>query len=162
MKGVDSVHPHPPPSDGFFLCLRSSRFKYYNTSTINYLLVSSTLWPKKTKQKTRECGWCFQKIERVVFVGNFLRVNTLSMKLLAYAMDYWSRGALKALFLEHEVCSSLHAYVCVRVCVEMAVPVCAHIYICLCASGLVLLLCYPCVSRTLLVRSFLKARKRWS
>lgn len=24
------------------------------------------------------------------------------MKLLAYAMDYWSNGALKALFLEHE------------------------------------------------------------
>lgn len=25
------------------------------------------------------------------------------MKLLAYAMDYWSKGTLKALFLEHEV-----------------------------------------------------------
>lgn len=24
------------------------------------------------------------------------------MKLLAYAMDYWSKGTLKALFLEHE------------------------------------------------------------
>lgn len=43
-----------------------------------------------------------EKIERVVFVGNFLRVNTISMKLLAYAMDYWSQGVLKALFLEHE------------------------------------------------------------
>ncbi|XP_054262442.1 pantothenate kinase 3 isoform X2 [Macrosteles quadrilineatus] len=41
-------------------------------------------------------------ITRVVFVGNFLRVNTISMKLLAYAMDYWSNGTLKALFLEHE------------------------------------------------------------
>ena len=39
----------------------------------------------------------------MVFVGNFLRVNTLSMKQLAYAMDFWSDGALKALFLEHEV-----------------------------------------------------------
>lgn len=39
----------------------------------------------------------------MVFVGNFLRVNTLSMKLLAYAMDYWSKGQLKALFLQHEV-----------------------------------------------------------
>lgn len=37
-----------------------------------------------------------------MFVGNFLRVNPISMKLLAYAMDYWSNGALKALFLEHE------------------------------------------------------------
>ncbi|XP_031630166.1 pantothenate kinase 3 isoform X1 [Contarinia nasturtii] len=43
-----------------------------------------------------------QEIEKVVFVGNFLRVNPISMKLLAYAMDYWSNGTLKALFLEHE------------------------------------------------------------
>jgi len=43
-----------------------------------------------------------QEIEKVVFVGNFLRVNPISMKLLAYAMDYWSHGTLKALFLEHE------------------------------------------------------------
>ncbi|KAM9466106.1 pantothenate kinase 1a [Clarias gariepinus] len=43
-----------------------------------------------------------EKIDRVVFVGNFLRINTLSMKLLAYAMDFWSKGQLKALFLEHE------------------------------------------------------------
>jgi len=43
-----------------------------------------------------------QNIEKVVFVGNFLRVNPISMKLLAYAMDYWSHGTLKALFLEHE------------------------------------------------------------
>ncbi|XP_005092695.1 pantothenate kinase 3 isoform X2 [Aplysia californica] len=43
-----------------------------------------------------------EKIERVVFVGNFLRVNEISMKLLAYAMDFWSNGSLKALFLEHE------------------------------------------------------------
>ncbi|KAM9210783.1 pantothenate kinase 3-like [Dugong dugon] len=42
------------------------------------------------------------KINRVGFVGNFLRVNTLSMELLAYALDYWSKGQLKALFLEHE------------------------------------------------------------
>lgn len=47
-----------------------------------------------------------QNIERVVFVGNFLRVNTLSMKQLAYAMDYWSKGQLKALFLQHEVSNS--------------------------------------------------------
>ncbi|KAG8199471.1 hypothetical protein JTE90_009319 [Oedothorax gibbosus] len=43
-----------------------------------------------------------ESIQRVVFVGNFLRNNTISMKLLAYAMEFWSRGALKALFLEHE------------------------------------------------------------
>ena len=44
-----------------------------------------------------------QKIGRVVFVGNFLRKNTIAMKLLSYAMDYWSKGTLKALFLKHEV-----------------------------------------------------------
>lgn len=41
-------------------------------------------------------------IDRVVFIGNFLRVNKLSMKLLSYAVNYWSKGAIKALFLEHE------------------------------------------------------------
>ncbi|XP_075047457.1 pantothenate kinase 2, mitochondrial isoform X1 [Mixophyes fleayi] len=43
-----------------------------------------------------------ENISRVVFVGNFLRINTISMKLLAYALEYWSKGQLKALFLEHE------------------------------------------------------------
>ncbi|UXI19914.1 hypothetical protein NH340_JMT05857 [Sarcoptes scabiei] len=43
-----------------------------------------------------------EKIDRIVFVGNFLRVNEISLKLLAYAMDYWSEGQMKALFLEHE------------------------------------------------------------
>lgn len=43
-----------------------------------------------------------ERIDRVVFIGNFLRVNELSMKLLSYAVDYWSKGEMKALFLEHE------------------------------------------------------------
>ncbi|XP_048365699.1 pantothenate kinase 2, mitochondrial [Sphaerodactylus townsendi] len=43
-----------------------------------------------------------ENINRVVFVGNFLRINTISMKFLAYALDYWSKGQLKAFFLEHE------------------------------------------------------------
>ncbi|XP_051866253.1 pantothenate kinase 3-like isoform X3 [Pristis pectinata] len=43
-----------------------------------------------------------ENISRVVFVGNFLRINTLSMKLLAYALDYWSKGQLKGFFMEHE------------------------------------------------------------
>ncbi|XP_065339315.1 pantothenate kinase 3 isoform X3 [Cloeon dipterum] len=50
---------------------------------------------------TRMCA-LNEKIEKVVFVGNFLRVNPIAMKLLAYALDYWSKKALKALFLEHE------------------------------------------------------------
>ncbi|KAF6210031.1 hypothetical protein GE061_015786 [Apolygus lucorum] len=49
------------------------------------------------------------KISRVVFVGNFLRVNPISAKLLGHAMSFWSRGTLEALFLEHEVrCLLLH------------------------------------------------------
>ncbi|KAI1898058.1 hypothetical protein AGOR_G00068430 [Albula goreensis] len=57
---------------------------------------------------TNNIGWIAkmsavnENIKRVVFVGNFLRVNTLSMKLLAYALEYWSHGDMKALFLEHE------------------------------------------------------------
>lgn len=47
--------------------------------------------------------YILQNIDKVVFVGNFLRINTVSTKLLAYAMDFWSNGQLKALFLEHEV-----------------------------------------------------------
>jgi len=43
-----------------------------------------------------------EKIERVVFVGNFLRGNQISMRLLSYAMEFWSNGSTKALFLEHE------------------------------------------------------------
>jgi len=56
-----------------------------------------------------------QRIERVVFIGNFLRVNTISMKMLAYAMDYWSKGTMKALFLEHEVSAVDHALDCTAV-----------------------------------------------
>ncbi|XP_008587226.1 PREDICTED: pantothenate kinase 2, mitochondrial, partial [Galeopterus variegatus] len=43
-----------------------------------------------------------ENINQVVFVGNFLRINTIAMQLLAYALDYWSKGQLKALFSEHE------------------------------------------------------------
>ena len=43
-----------------------------------------------------------EKIDRVVFIGNFLRVNSISMNLLSYAMEFWSNGQTKALFLEHE------------------------------------------------------------
>lgn len=49
----------------------------------------------------RHCA-CIENIDRVVFVGNFLRVNQLSMKLLSSALEYWTAGKRKALFLEHE------------------------------------------------------------
>jgi type II pantothenate kinase len=41
-------------------------------------------------------------IEKIVFVGNFLRINPISMQLLNHALEYWSGGKQRALFLEHE------------------------------------------------------------
>uniref|UniRef100_A0AC35G2Q0 Pantothenate kinase 1 n=1 Tax=Panagrolaimus sp. PS1159 TaxID=55785 RepID=A0AC35G2Q0_9BILA len=42
------------------------------------------------------------QIDRIAFVGNFLRVNPVAARHLAYAMDFWSKGTKKALFLVHE------------------------------------------------------------
>jgi len=39
---------------------------------------------------------------RIYFVGNFLRHNNISMQRLAYSIDFWSKGEMEALFLEHE------------------------------------------------------------
>ncbi|XP_064182498.1 pantothenate kinase 3-like [Anguilla rostrata] len=41
-------------------------------------------------------------LDRVLFVGNLLRGNTISRKLLAFGVQFWSRGRMKPLFLEHE------------------------------------------------------------
>lgn len=51
-----------------------------------------------------------EKIDKVLFVGNFLRINPLSMKLLSNAMNFWSNGTRRALFLEHEgeFCGSVY------------------------------------------------------
>jgi len=40
--------------------------------------------------------------KRIYFVGNFLRHNVISQQRLAYAINYWSKGKMEALFLEHE------------------------------------------------------------
>ena len=42
------------------------------------------------------------KTSRIYFIGNFLRSNSISQKRLSYAIDYWSKGDMEALFLEHE------------------------------------------------------------
>jgi type II pantothenate kinase len=42
------------------------------------------------------------KTHRIYFAGNFLRHNQISQQRLAYAIDYWSKGEMEALFLEHE------------------------------------------------------------
>ena len=38
----------------------------------------------------------------IFFVGNFLRHNSISCRRLAFAIDFWSKGKMEALFLEHE------------------------------------------------------------
>lgn len=35
-------------------------------------------------------------------MGNYLCGNHMSMQMLSYAMEYWSQGTMRALFLEHE------------------------------------------------------------
>ncbi|KAI6238164.1 Pantothenate kinase 1 [Aphelenchoides fujianensis] len=42
------------------------------------------------------------KVDRIVFVGNFLRVNEIAARHLSHAMEFWSNGSKKALFLKHE------------------------------------------------------------
>jgi type II pantothenate kinase len=42
------------------------------------------------------------KTPSIYFVGNFLRNNKISQRRLAYAINYWSKGEMEALFLEHE------------------------------------------------------------
>ncbi len=42
------------------------------------------------------------KTPRIYFVGNFLRDNKISQRRLSYAINYWSKGEMEALFLERE------------------------------------------------------------
>lgn len=42
------------------------------------------------------------KCSKIYFVGNFLRHNSISSRRLAFAIDFWSKGSMEALFLEHE------------------------------------------------------------
>ena len=57
--------------------------------------------------------------KHVFFSGSFLRhENTVAMRVLSYATQFWSNGALEALFLRHEGC------VCVCVCVCDALVCC--------------------------------------
>lgn len=42
------------------------------------------------------------KTNRIYFIGNFLRNNSISQRRLSFAIHYWSKGEMEALFLEHE------------------------------------------------------------
>ncbi len=40
--------------------------------------------------------------QRIFFVGSFLRNNQISCRRLAFAIDFWTKGKMEALFLTHE------------------------------------------------------------
>lgn len=42
------------------------------------------------------------KCSKIYFVGTFLRHNPISCRRLAFAIDFWSKGSMEALFLTHE------------------------------------------------------------
>ncbi|CAI5710458.1 unnamed protein product [Hyaloperonospora brassicae] len=42
------------------------------------------------------------KTKNIFFVGNFLRHNKISSRTLAYAINFWSKGAMEARFCKHE------------------------------------------------------------
>lgn len=41
-------------------------------------------------------------VPQMIFVGNFLNGNDVARRGLAFATEYWSQGAARALFLKHE------------------------------------------------------------
>lgn len=41
-------------------------------------------------------------VDHVMFTGSFMHGNKLAMRLLAVAMEFWSKGQIKAIFLRHE------------------------------------------------------------
>lgn len=45
---------------------------------------------------------CLYNTKRIFFVGNFLRHNKISSRTLAYAINFWSKGAMEARFCKHE------------------------------------------------------------
>lgn len=45
---------------------------------------------------------CLYKTKHIFFVGNFLRHNRISSHMLAYAINFWSKGTTQARFCKHE------------------------------------------------------------
>lgn len=43
-----------------------------------------------------------QKIDHIYFAGNFIRNYTYTMDRLSYAVNYWSQGQIKPLFLKYD------------------------------------------------------------
>ncbi|GAQ81909.1 pantothenate kinase [Klebsormidium nitens] len=41
-------------------------------------------------------------VKRILFAGSFLHGNKVAMKLLSVAVEFWSKGVMKAVFLRHE------------------------------------------------------------
>jgi type II pantothenate kinase len=42
------------------------------------------------------------RVSRIIFAGNYLRQNELAMSAISYAINFWTKGEMKALFLKHE------------------------------------------------------------
>lgn len=45
---------------------------------------------------------CLYKTKHIFFVGNFLRHNRISARMLSYAINFWSKGTTQARFCKHE------------------------------------------------------------
>ena len=41
-------------------------------------------------------------LERVFFGGYFIRGQTFTMETISFAIDFWSKGSMKAMYLRHE------------------------------------------------------------
>ncbi|MNE98918.1 Fumble [compost metagenome] len=41
-------------------------------------------------------------LTRIYFAGYFIRDHPVTMHSISYAIDYWSKGGMQALFLKHE------------------------------------------------------------
>lgn len=74
-----------------------------------YLCLSSTLTfflPHTLLHSTGQVSYLNAQLHgctKIFFVGSFLRHNPISCRRLAFAINFWSKGKMEALFLAHEV-----------------------------------------------------------
>jgi len=43
------------------------------------------------------------KLKRLIFGGFFIRGHPYTMEIISYAINYWSKGEFRAMFMRHEV-----------------------------------------------------------
>jgi pantothenate kinase len=49
---------------------------------------------------SRQCQWCQNVFP--AYINHFLSGHPVTMNTLSYAINFWSKGEMKALFLRHE------------------------------------------------------------